>query len=103
MGLPYVVSQNPKIIDFELEIHFRVARSGSHFVGMEYPWVLQVVSVSASVDHLPDHNFGFLDLKLTYNHRSHHGASLCNESKIRKSSILSSESTLEVSVRVPTS
>ena len=47
--------------------------------------------------------FWFWGAQMTYNHRSHHGASLCNESKIRKSSILSSESTLELSVRVPAS
>ena len=60
MVFPYVTSQNLKIIDFELEIDSRVDRSGSHFIGMEYPWVLQVASVSAPTDHLPDHNFGFL-------------------------------------------
>ena len=59
MGLPYVASQNPKIIDFELEIHLRVVRWSSYFTMMHYPWLLQVASVSAPADHLPGRNFRF--------------------------------------------
>ena len=76
MGLPYVASQNPKINDFELGIDVRVVRSGSHFIGMEYPWVRQVPSVSASTDHLHAQIFDFLDPQPTYNQPSHNGVSL---------------------------
>ena len=51
MGLPYVASQNPKIIDFELGIDFRVICLGSHFIGMEYPWVLHLYEVGTRTDN----------------------------------------------------
>ena len=44
-------SQNPKIIGFELKTAFRVVRSPSYLVVMEYPWVLRVATFWTSFDN----------------------------------------------------
>ena len=66
---------------FEPVDRFGVLRWSPYVVYRWYPGVLSIGTVWDRSGHYISPKSCFLDLKLTYNHRSHHGASLCSEPK----------------------